>query len=100
MENELKPCGYFKKYKAIYRPKCKCIPCREKYIDKLESLKIGTPSDDARKRALNALGKLMDIFDDHCNEYDIETLNEEHGYDPRSEHSECIRTNRAALGGE
>lgn len=29
-ENE---CRYFKKYKAIHRPRCKCLACRDKYID-------------------------------------------------------------------
>jgi len=33
--SKLKECRWFKKYKAIHRPKCECIPCREKYIDKL-----------------------------------------------------------------
>jgi len=28
-------CRNYKKYKAMHRPKCACIPCREKYIDKL-----------------------------------------------------------------
>ncbi len=27
-----KPCGNFKTYKGIHRPRCNCIPCREKFI--------------------------------------------------------------------
>ena len=42
-KNELKPCGYFKKYKAINRPTCSCIPCREKYIDKLVTRPAAAP---------------------------------------------------------
>ena len=30
MKTEI-PCRYYKKYKAIYSPKCNCQPCQDKY---------------------------------------------------------------------
>ena len=33
--SDIDKCSYADKYKAIHRPKCKCLACRDKYIDKL-----------------------------------------------------------------
>jgi hypothetical protein len=30
------PCQYFQKYKAIHKPRCGCLPCDNKYRERLE----------------------------------------------------------------
>jgi len=49
---ELKSCRYYKGYKAIFRPKCKCIPCREKYIDRILNTRHSPVTSEEAEKAL------------------------------------------------